>query len=369
MKKNIFFVKYLITAKDYKQAKTKAFDICVEQTIEFPFHLVKKNFIKKFITGKIISLKQISKNLFSVLIQYNKLTIGTDFTQFLNVIFGNSSIKKGIKVEKIYPSDEIIKIWKGPAFGIKGIRKILNVYKRPVLCTAIKPMGLTSKELANLAYKFAYGGIDIIKDDHGLANQKFAPFKQRIKMVCAAVKKSGKKCLYAPNISADTTDEIIKRALFAKKCGAGALVISPGLTGFAIINELANKIKINLPLLFHPAFLGSFTVNKTSGISHYALYGQLARLCGADIAIFPNFGGRFSFTKKECKEIDNACKDKMANIKKIFPAPGGGMTLDKIPYLKKFYGNDVIFLIGGALIDAGPDIIENCKKFKKLILY
>jgi len=32
-------------------------------------------------------------------------------------------------------------------------------------------MGLTNKELAELASKFALGGIDIIKDDHGLANQ------------------------------------------------------------------------------------------------------------------------------------------------------------------------------------------------------
>jgi hypothetical protein len=38
--------------------------------------------------------------------------------------------------------------------------------------TALKPMGSTTAELAKMAYDFAKGGIDIIKDDHGLADQR-----------------------------------------------------------------------------------------------------------------------------------------------------------------------------------------------------
>lgn len=360
-------VSYIIKT-DEKHIKEKAFNICIEQTIEFPYHLIRKNFIKKNIIGKIKNIEKITFNLFRVIISYNEITFNKDLSQFLNVIFGNTSIKNNIKLEKIFLGSENLKFLKGPVFGIDGIRKLLNIHKRPVLCTALKPMGLTPAELGNLAYKFALGGIDIIKDDHGLTNQIFSPFKKRIIKVCAAIKKIRKKCLYAPNITADTTEEIIKRANFAKKYGAGALVISPGLCGFASINTLANKVKINLPILFHPAFLGGWTANKHSGISHYALYGQFARLCGSDISIFPNFDGRFSFTKNDCAQINKGCKDKMSNIKKIFPAPGGGMTFDKIKELKKFYGNDVVFLIGGALIDAGLDIVKNCMKFKNLIL-
>ncbi len=363
----MFSVYYLIKTTR-NEIRKKAFEICVEQTIEFPYHLVKSKYIKNNIVGKIKEIKEVEKNIYRVLISYNEITTGNEFTQFLNVIFGNTSIKPDIKIEKIMPSKTIIKYFKGPVFGISGIRKILNAYNRPILCSAIKPMGLSASKLADLAYKFASGYIDIIKDDHGLANQDFSPFKKRVAMVCDAIKRSGKKCLYAPNITADTTDEILKRALYAKKHGAGALVISPGLCGFSAINILAHGIKIGLPILFHPAFLGSFTVNKYSGMSHYALYGQLVRLCGADISIFPNFGGRFSFSKQDCGQIDKGCKDKMGDIKKIFPAPGGGMTLQKIKELKKFYGNDVIFLIGGALIEESPDIVENCRKFKELVL-
>jgi len=361
-----FEISYLVRSNE-SEIRKKSFDICTEQTIEFPYHLIRNNRIKNKIVGKIKSIKKTSKNVYKVKISYNEITVGDDFTQFLNVMFGNVSIKPYIKVEKIHPSKNITKKFPGPVFGIDGIRKILNSYNSPVLCSALKPMGLTCDELSNLAGKFASGGIDIIKDDHGLANQDFSPFMQRVKKICNAVKKTKKKCLYAPNVTADTTDEIIKRAIYAKKCGAGALVISPGLCGFSAVNELAHKVKINIPILSHPAFLGNFTANKRCGISHYALYGQIARLSGADVSIFPNYGGRFSFTRADCRKIDKGCKEKMGTIKKIFPAPAGGMTLNRVRELKNFYGNDCIFLIGGALIDEGPDVIKNCIKFMELV--
>ena len=38
-----------------------------------------------------------------------------------------------------------------------------------------------------MAYDFAKGGIDLIKDDHGLANQNYAPYEERVRACCAAV--------------------------------------------------------------------------------------------------------------------------------------------------------------------------------------
>jgi ribulose-bisphosphate carboxylase large chain len=67
-------------------------------------------------------------------------------------------------------------------------------------------MGLSSKELADLAYQFVLGGMDIIKDDHGLSDQSCAPFDERVRLCAAAVQKgikeTGRPCLYVPNITA-----------------------------------------------------------------------------------------------------------------------------------------------------------------------
>lgn len=52
-----------------------------------------------------------------------------------------------------------------------------------------------------------------------------------------------------------------------------------------------------------PLFLGSYVTGRNSGISHSALFGQITRLARADAVIYPNFGGRFSFNRKECESI------------------------------------------------------------------
>jgi ribulose-bisphosphate carboxylase large chain len=57
----------------------------------------------------------------------------------------------------------------------------------------------------------------------------------------------------------------------------------------------------------------------------------------------------------------------MGHIKAIFPSPGGGMSLDKIPEMLEVYGHDVIFLIGGGLFKQGPDLIENCRYFRSIV--
>ncbi len=368
--KNYFYVTYSFNAKNMLEARKIAFDICIEQSVEFPFEFITDKYIKQNIVGKIISIKQKQKKYFAK-IAYNNLTAGKEFTQFLNVLFGNTSLKQGIKLEHFELSDFLYKSFKGPKFGINGIRKILNVYNRPLTCTALKPMGLSPKKLAYLAYNFTIGGIDIIKDDHGLANQSFSPFKKRVYLVCQKIKKALKltnhKTIYTPNITADSEDEIFKRAFFAKKCGAGGVVISGFLTGLPLVKKLNENKKFNLPVLLHPSFSGSFVVNSDSGISHFAFFGQLSRIVGADIVIFPNFNSRFAFSKKNCKEIINGCKIKMKNIKSNMPGPGGGISIDSVLNLKKFYGNDTVFLVGGGLFNYSNNIIESCQKFKKLI--
>ncbi|MEI7542724.1 MAG: RuBisCO large subunit C-terminal-like domain-containing protein [bacterium] len=366
--KKRFSVLYSITGSK-KEVADKAFAICVEQTIEFPYHLVKDKYIKDTIVGKIESIKTAGKKHL-VEISYANETAGTELTQFLNVVFGNTSMTPGIRVEKMFPPSALLNKLKGPRFGAAGLKRITGIYNRPLLCSALKPMGTTISKLAELSYKFALGGIDIIKDDHGLANQGFSPFKERVTAVCEAVnranKKTGFNTLYAPNITADGL-EAINRAKFAKRQGAGALIISPGLAGLETMRTIVEDDSIGLPLFYHPAFHGSYFTNPDSGLSPYAFFGQLTRMCGADATIFPNFGGRFSFTEEECSMIAKGCKDKLGKLKALLPAPGGGVTMDKLSHIKSFYGNDAVLLMGGGLFSTGIDITENCKEFKRLV--
>jgi len=366
-----FRVIYSITGSE-KEARTRAEEICVEQTVEFPDDLVTGGDIRDHILGHIESFRSVSvsSNIWEAAVSFAVEIVGGELTQLINVMFGNFSLKRNVRVEGLDLPENFLKTFKGPRFGIPGLRRILGVVERPLLCTALKPLGLSNKELAELAYLFAVGGVDMIKDDHGLADQPFSPFCERVQRCVEAVEKAnretGNHCIYIPHVSSPA-DRIMEKAIFAKQNGVGGLMAAPGLVGFDTLRSLADEPRVNLPIISHPAFVGTFVASESSGLSHALLFGQLQRLAGADGVIYPNYGGRFAFTREECRSIVEVAAKPMGHFCPIFSMPGGGMSLDRIPEMIETYGKDVIFLIGGALHKMGPDLIENCRVFMKAL--
>lgn len=352
-----------------REAQARAWDICLEQTVELPFDVVPEGFVRDQVIGKIESLRK-RPGGYRAEVSYAAGSAAGELTQLLNVLFGNISIKPGIRLERIILPPAMLKGFKGPRFGRTGLRRRLGVPRRPLLCAALKPMGLPPEILAELAHQFALGGIDMVKDDHGLSDQPYARFEERVRLCAKAVSKANRKtgfrCAYAPNITAPY-GELLDRGRFARAAGAGALLVSPGLAGLDAMRAVADDPCVGLPILSHPAFQGSYVLHPETGISHYALFGQIARLAGADASIYPNYGGRFSFSREECQSIVEGCRVPMGRLRAILPCPGGGMSLGRVPELLKFYGNEVILLVGGGLLRHGPDIVENCRTFRKLV--
>lgn len=364
-----FQVQYQITGTD-EEVRTKANNITVEQTVEFPVHLIPDSNLLTSLVGQIELYEKIEEGRYVVIISYAIETAGTDFPQLLNVIQGLSSLIAGIKVEKMSFPDTLLRLYKGPRFGVDGWRKILGVTDRPLLCTAIKPMGLSIDQLADMAYKCALGGLDIMKDDHGISNLPFSLFEERVPRIADAVAKAnqetGLNCIYAANITAPA-QQIVERAIFAKNAGATALLISPALTGFDAMREVADNDRVNLPILSHPTVTGNFVHNPDGGFSYYAYYGQLHRLAGADSPVFVNYGGRFPATSDDCQGVIDGCAVLMAHIKPAMPCPGGGMKFERVPELLDMYGINAIFLVGGGLHSAGDDLVENVRQFLGLV--
>jgi ribulose-bisphosphate carboxylase large chain len=179
-----FWVDYILEAESDYEARKLARGLCLEQTVELPDTIDAVKNVESYIVGSIervelvvqaMPKKKASTNsLYRITVGYPNDTAGDELTQFLNVVFGNTSLKKGVAVENVTLSshmNELTQLFPGPRFGIQGLRRILGVPQAPLLCTALKPMGRSSQEFADMAYHFAKGGIDIIKDDHGLASQ------------------------------------------------------------------------------------------------------------------------------------------------------------------------------------------------------
>jgi ribulose-bisphosphate carboxylase large chain len=365
-----FRVVYHVSAQDRADAEKRAFAIAVEQTIEFPAELAPDGDIRDHIIGQVEGVTPLADGRYQAIISYANETAGPDLVQFLNVIYGNVSLLPGIRLERLDLPPAKLTDFNGPRFGRGGVRELTGVQGRPLMCSALKPMGLSADALADMAYQFALGGLDLIKDDHGLVNQPFSEFAERVEKCAAAVAKAnhetGLNCLYLPNVTA-TAGNVRAHAQRAAEVGAGGLLICPGLVGFDTMRMLADDDAINLPIMSHPSFYGSMVTNPGGGISHYTLYGQLQRLAGADMSIYPNFGGRFSFSEDECRAIVDGTQTDMAHIKDCFPAPGGGMTLEKVPRLNAFYGSDVVYLVGGGLHRHSNNLTENVRHFMNLI--
>jgi ribulose-bisphosphate carboxylase large chain len=302
-------------------------------------------------------------------IRYPVEGAGGELTQLLNMLFGNVSLQPGVRLLDFHLPASSLEGFAGPRFGVAGLRALVDVPDRPLLCTALKPMGLSAPALAALAYQLAVGGIDLIKDDHGLANQPFSPFDERVSRCAEAVQRAnretGRRSLYLPNVTAPA-GEVERRAAFARDAGAGGFLFCPGLAGLDTMRALADDTELGLPILAHPAFLGGLAVAPDAGLSHRVLYGRLSRLAGADAAIFPHFGGRFSYSKDECRDIVTGCADGMRALKPIFPVPAGGMKLERVPELVEFYGADCVLLIGGDLHAGAEGLVARARSFASL---
>ena len=359
-----FLVSYLL-AGDEKQAQAMASDICFEQTVEFPEDLVPPGLIRDSIVGRIEGFAPAGPGVYRASISFATETAQADIVQLLNVVYGNISIKPNIRVERLDLPDSLLANYPGPRFGRQGLRELLGVPSRPLTSTALKPMGLSPGEIADQAYRFALGGIDIIKDDHGLLDQVFCPFEERVARCAEAVRRAnretGLRSVYMANVTG-RMDRIQASARRAKELGAGALLICPALTGFDALRLLAEDAAIGLPIMAHPSFGGVLATSKDSGISHATLYGTLMRLSGADATVYPNFGGRFSFTKEECIGIARATGEPLGTLKPAFPAPGGGMTPERTEEMLTVYGKEFILLVGAGLHRNGPDLTANARQ-------
>ena len=325
--------------------------IRVEQTIEFPYELA-PSWIQDQVVGKIEEITSSDKTNHLITISYNPDVAGGELTQLLNVLWGNASLFPGIKIVDLKLPDLILNRFKGPRFGISGLQKIFKADTRPLIATALKPMGSDAKTLADMARTLALAGFDLIKDDHSLANQPWATWKERVALISAAVKEAneitGGNSAYVPSLNMPF-DQVIDAAHSAKDLGASGLLVLPGITGFDSLRVIAEDETLALPILGHPAMLGSLVTSKEGGVAHGIVFGTFMRLAGADISIFPNIGGRFSFTAEQCLEIADRSREKLGSLNPMTIAPAGGMTLDRIPEMIEMYGKETALLIGGAL--------------------
>ena len=363
-----FSVTYRITVRDNRSIEEHARDIAIEQTVETPADCLPQRIVDEGITGRVERIVPVSGKTFDAVISFRADVTGFTIPQFLNVLFGNISIKNNIRIVDIALCDSLYTAFVGPEHGVPGLRKMLGVYDRPLASTAIKPMGLSVTELAAMVGSMARGGIDIIKDDHGIADQHFHPFRERVarcqEAVAHANASTGRLCRYFPMISG-RFEEVEGQVQWAVAHGVKGILIAPFLVGPDTVRYLSRKYRV--VIMGHPALAGTFFHDRTHGMPPSVLLGTIFRLIGCDISVFPHSGGRFSFTEDECRDLATALRESNGPWKAAFPCPAGGMNLDRIAAMSEMYGADTCFLIGGALLKHSDNLEASTRVFMERI--
>ena len=341
-----------------EEAQRLARAIAFEETVEVPLDFPLPNSIRDGIVGRIGAVAPSTGGKFQVEVDFPAALAAGRLGTLLNLVFGNASIWPGVRLVDVRLPDSFLAAFRGPAFGVPGLRRLLGVEGRPLLATALKPMGSTDKELAAAAAAFARGGGDIVKDDQNIVDKNRAAFECRVSRIAEAVSsenaKSRRTCLYLPHLSAPQ-EELEDRLRFILGQGLKGVLICPAIIGLDAMRSLADRRQA--VFMAHPAYSGALYAERSHGMEHSLYLGTLTRLAGADITVFPNAGGRFAFTPEECRSIAARSRAPIGGLAPAWPAPGGGMRLDNAADMARDFGSDAVWLVGGSLLmrPGGPE--------------
>jgi ribulose-bisphosphate carboxylase large chain len=342
-----------------REVEARSEALHLEQTVELPREAVHDREVEREILARVESIQPDPGAGFRAVIAYPVATTAWDPAQLLNLLFGNSSLQPDVELVDVELAASLLDALGGPRFGIEGLRKATGVAGRALTCTALKPMGLGPEALAELAHTFARAGLDVIKDDHGLADHPFCRFEDRIRACQTAIDSvaadTGHRALYVPNLTG-TPRAIFRQLELAADVGVGAAMLSPMLVGLPLFCELA-RARSPLPLVAHPSLAGAQRIEAP------VLLGTLFRAFGADAVIYPHFGGRFSYSEAVCHDLAERLRAPLHSLLPALPIAAGGMSVERVPELLGFYGPDTMLLLGGSLYRAGPALLDRSREF------
>ncbi len=352
------------------EARKRANLLCIDQTVEAADHVIPPGAIREHLLGHVEELESLSPELSRASLSFPTELLDGSVSTLLHMTFGMASLQGGVRLTDLSLPDNSVARLAGPRFGTPGLRELLHIPTRPLVCAVLKPLGYSPRQLADLAYEFALGEVDMIKDDQSLGDQPFCRYEDRIgrcmESVHEASRQTGKRCLYVPHVSSPSPI-LSDRASMARKAGAGALLVCPGLIGFDAMASLASTASRSLPLVSHPDFLGSHYVSPDSGIAPSVLFGLLPRLAGADISIYPTYGLAYPISEGDCRDIAASCRRSLSSCPPIFPTAAGRMAASRIHEMADLYGHDVVYILGSDVRRDTSKIRTACLEFVRRV--
>ncbi|MFX0047085.1 MAG: RuBisCO large subunit C-terminal-like domain-containing protein [Candidatus Hermodarchaeota archaeon] len=296
---------------------------------------------------------------------------GDGIPMLLTSVIGNISITHGLKLVDVAFPKAYLEDFKGPKFGIDGLRKLLKVPERPLLNNMVKPCtGHTCDVAADLVYQAAVGGCDVVKDDELIANPAFNTLEDRISAVMESIDRAdsekGEKTLYTINITSKFPD-MFEHADKMVEMGANALMINYLSAGFEALRAVCEDPSIKVPVLGHMDFAGAYIGGEWTGLTSMLVLAKFPRMCGADTVVIPAPYGKAEILDERYEQNLKALRYPFQHIRPTLPMPSGGITQGMVEKTIKEAGKDILIGSGGGIHSHPDGPIAGAKAFRQAI--
>jgi ribulose-bisphosphate carboxylase large chain len=283
-------------------------------------------------------------------------------------VFGFKPLK-ALRLEDMRIPVAYLKTFQGPPTGIVVERERMDKFGRPLLGATTKPkLGLSGKNYGRVVYEALKGGLDFVKDDENINSQPFMHWRDRflycMEGVNRASAETGEVKGHYLNVTAATMEDMYERAEFAKDLGSVIIMIDL-VIGYTAIQSMAKWARKNDMILhLHRAGHGTYTRQKTHGVS-FRVISKWMRMAGVDHIHAGTVVGKLEGDPAVIRGIYDTLREShtpanlqhglyfdqpWAGLRKVMPVASGGIHAGQMHQLIHYLGEDVVLQFGGGTI-------------------
>lgn len=264
--------------------------------------------------------------------------------------------------------DETSELYKGPEFGIQGIRNKSGVCQYPLLGTILKPRTRIDIARQNDVLKEILETklVDYIIDDELVVNPLCCSFKERIRNYSDLLKSiknnNNKNILYWINASADI--ELAQNIIeYSINLGINTFCLNPISMGFSAVKYIIDKFRGKALFMINNVGRGVITRKSDYYISEKAL-ARLSRLIGADAVYTGPISSNYPYDIQILNEERIALQNDFCGFKPSFAVTSGDIVncvniTDNI----KAIGSNIMVQMGSGILSYDYGDKLNAYKF------
>jgi ribulose 1,5-bisphosphate carboxylase large subunit-like protein len=232
--------------------------------------------------------------------------------------------------------------FKGPKFGITGMRKLTGSYNKPLLGGILKPKVIhKASVLEDMVRELIDGGVDFIKEDEIMSSVPHLPLERRVDIVANLLSKVNHKLVFCHTINADPYD-ILRRCVKVMELGGNGVHVNV-LGGLGVYNSIR---RLDLPIFIHFQSSGQklFTDIRNPYSISWPVVCQLATMMGVDTIQTGMIGGYSNDDPAEIFQCINILR-----AGNTVPALSCGFHPGMVDWVTNEVGIDYLANSGGAI--------------------